>query len=125
MEAADITDLLRKAANGDRDAEDRLLIAVYPELRRLAARVMQPERKDHTLEPTAVAHETCLRLIRIRDVEWRDRAHFFAVAAQIIRRILVDHARAVRAGERSGALKRVSPDAERADETLAGPPSGQ
>lgn len=99
-----ITALLQEWRAGDRAALDRLTPVVYEELRRLARRTLAGERKGHTLQPTALVNEAYLRLVGT-DVPWRDRVHFFAVAARLIRRILVDHARARgrvkrRAGER-------------------------
>ncbi len=87
---------------GDRDALDRLVPQVYGELRRVADRYLRGERSDHTLQPTALVHEAYLRLTGKERPQWRDRAHFFAVAAQVMRRILVDHARAHRADKRGG-----------------------
>src|SRR5687768_13495220 len=90
---ADVTALLRAWQNGDEQVGEQLLRAVYAELRRQAARAMRRESPDHTLQPTALVHEAYLRLVNQRRVEWQGRAHFFAVAAQLMRRILVDHAR--------------------------------
>src|SRR4051812_17925655 len=87
---------------GDGAAESRVLTLVYRELRRTAARFLARERPDHTLQPTALVHEAYLRLAGSGEVEWQNRAHFFAVAAQIMRRILVDHARSRVAGKRGG-----------------------
>ena len=84
---ADITALLLAWPGGDKEVEARLLRAVYAELRRGAARAMRRESPEHTLQPTALVHETYLRLIDQRRVEWRNRAHFFGVAAQLMRRI--------------------------------------
>ena len=98
----DITILLREVRAGNRAAESQLLPLVYGELRRLAARYMRSERADHTLQPTALVHEAYLRLAGQRAVNWENRIHFFAVAAQIMRRILVDHARAHRSEKRGG-----------------------
>src|ERR1043166_9031751 len=82
----------RKAGNAD--AMTRLMPIVYRELRRLAAHYMGQERSDHTLQPTALVHEAYLRLVGQADRDWQNRAHFFAVAAQAMRTVLVDHARA-------------------------------
>jgi RNA polymerase sigma factor (TIGR02999 family) len=90
----EITQLLVELRKGDKDAEARLIPVVYDELRRLANHYMRGERPDHTLQPTALVHEAYLRLIEQDRVEWRNRAHFFGVAASLMRRILVDHARA-------------------------------
>jgi len=96
----DVTALLDDWNHGDRGAFDRLFPLVYAELRRIAARRLRHEREGHTLQPTALVHETYLRLVDQRHVGWQSRVHFFSVAAQIMRRILVDHAR------RQGARKR-------------------
>lgn len=95
-----ITLLLRRARTGDRDAESELLHIVYRHLHALAERQFRCERQGHTLQPTALLSELYLRLIRETDVDWQSRTHFFAVAAETIRRILVDHARAVNASRR-------------------------
>jgi len=94
--AASVTDigkLLRAWSDGDPSALDGLTPIVYAELRRLAHRYMKRERADHTLQTSALVNEAYLRLVGYKRVEWQDRAHFFAVAAQMMRRILVDHAR--------------------------------
>jgi RNA polymerase sigma factor (TIGR02999 family) len=104
----DITLLLRSVRRGDRDAVDRLLPLVYAELRRIAGGYLRSERTGHTLQPTALVHEAYLRLVDQRDVEWESRAHFVAIAAQTMRRILVDHARARSAAKRSGGATRVT-----------------
>ena len=104
---AQITKILRDVRNGDRSAWDRLLPVVYDELRDLAARYMQRERKDHTLQPTALVHEAYLKLVDQTRVDWQGRAHFFAVAAQAMRRILIDHARQNRAAKRGGGRERI------------------
>ncbi len=88
-----VTRLLRRADSGDRSAMDELMRLVYAELRALAQRQLRTERPSHTLTPTALVHETFLRLAQAEPVGWRSRAHFFAVAARAMRRILVDHAR--------------------------------
>ena len=87
------TQLLLRAGNGDHAAADKLLPLVYDELRALAQHYMEQERPDHTLQATAVVHEAYLRLVDQRKANWKSRAHFMAMAAQMIRRILVDHAR--------------------------------
>jgi len=96
--------------NGNREAESRLVPLVYDELRKLARHYMRSERPDHTLQATALVHEAYLRLIGQREVDWHNRAHFFGVAAQSMRRILVDHARAHLAEKRGGADKAMSLD---------------
>ena len=99
---SDVTQLLLDWSRGDRSALDRLMPLVYDELRALAKRSLSHERSGHTLQGTALVHEAYLKLVDQRQVRWQDRAHFFAVAAQLMRRILVDHAR------RHGAAKRGS-----------------
>jgi RNA polymerase sigma factor (TIGR02999 family) len=94
--------LLRAWNDGDEDARDALVPMVYAELHRLARLYMSRERQGQTLQPTALVHEAYLRLIDIRRVRWQDRAHFFAVSGQIMRRILVDHARARHRDKRGG-----------------------
>jgi len=103
----EITQLLKRLSGGDRAAESRLVPLVYAELRRLAARYMRQERRDHTLQPTALVHEAYLKLIEQRRVDWQSRAHFYCVAARLMRRILVDHAREVKASKRAGSRYRV------------------
>lgn len=98
---------LQMLAAGDGRAADELLPLIYTELRALAASRLANERADHTLQPTALVHEAYLRLIDQSRVQWRDRQHFFAVAAEIIRRILVDSARAKNAAKRGGGHRRV------------------
>lgn len=105
---ADITLLLHAAASGDRRDLDALMGALYEDMRRLAASHMERERRDHTLEPTALVHEAYVRLIAQRTTAWNDRLHFFAVASRIIRRILIDHARARHAEKRAGDRTRIS-----------------
>ncbi len=99
-----ITQLLRDAQGGGDGAADRLAQAVYAELRRTAAAYLRRERADHMLQPTALVHDVFLRLVDQRRVEWRSRTQFFAVAAQMMRRMLVDHARRARAAKRGGRL---------------------
>jgi|SRR5688500_2266138 len=106
----DVTQLLLGWSAGDRSAGEQLLSAVYAELHRQAARAMRRESADHTLQTTALVHEAYLRLIDQRRVEWRNRAHFFGVAAHLMRRILVDHARRRRAGKRGSGAATVSLD---------------
>ena len=104
----DITELLRAWSNGDRSAEESLLRAVLAELHRQAERAMRREPPTHTLQPTALVNEAYLRLIDQRRVQWRNRAHFFGVAANLMRRILVDHARRRLADKRGGDVQRIS-----------------
>lgn len=106
----DLTELLGDWGRGDAGALNELLPLVYAELRRVAARQLRRERDDHTLEPTALVHEAYLRLVQQRCVDWRNRAHFFGVAAHVMRRILVDHARRHDAVKRGDGVRRVPMD---------------
>jgi RNA polymerase sigma factor (TIGR02999 family) len=108
--ARDVTALLGDWSRGDRTAFNQLLPLVYAELRRVAARQLRHERADHTLQPTALVHEVFIRLVDQRNVDWQNRAHFFGVAAQVMRRILVDHARRHDAGKRGDGVRAVSLD---------------
>lgn len=101
--SVDVTRLLAAWSDGEESARSAVLDAVYAELRRLARAHLRRERRDHSLPPTALVHEAYLRLIDQTRVRWRSRAHFFAIAAQAMRRILVDHARTRAAAKRSGA----------------------
>lgn len=101
-EPGDLTGLLRRFQSGDKAAKDDLVEAVYGELKALAARYMRRERDAHTLQTTALVNEAYLKLVNMKAANWQDRAHFFAVAAQVMRRILVDHARKCMAGKRGG-----------------------
>ncbi|MCZ6794168.1 MAG: sigma-70 family RNA polymerase sigma factor [Planctomycetota bacterium] len=102
-----VTRLLRKVSEGQSGALDELLPIVYSELRRRAEGQMHRERRGHTLQPTALVHEAYLRLIGQEGADWKDRNHFYAVASQAMRRVLVDHARARQAQKRGGDLRRV------------------
>jgi len=106
----DVTQLLDEWSRGDRHALDRLLPLVYAELRRIAARQLRRERDGHTLQPTALVHEAYLRLVEQCSVDWRSRAHFYGVAAQMMRRVLVDHARRRAAQKRGDPGQRVPLD---------------
>ncbi len=126
----EITRLLVKWSEGDQAALSELMPLVYSELRRLARHHLRRERPDHTLQSTALVHEAYLRLVEQKKAHWKSRAHFFAVAAQLMRRILVDHARHHRAAKRgAGAVKlsldvavalpnQLSPDLLRLDDAL-------
>ena len=105
-----VSGLLRAWGEGDLEARERVLPLVYAELRRQAAAYLRRERTDHTLQPTALVNETYLRLIGQERVAWQNRAHFHGVAAQMMRRILVDHARGRGRGKRFGAALRVALD---------------
>jgi RNA polymerase sigma factor (TIGR02999 family) len=98
----DITRLLARWAEGDSEAFEALMPVVYEELRKLADHYLRQERPDHTLQPTALVHEAYLRLAGIREMELRNRAHFYGAAARIMRRVLVDHSRQHRALKRGG-----------------------
>ncbi|MBK8247488.1 MAG: sigma-70 family RNA polymerase sigma factor [Gemmatimonadetes bacterium] len=101
----DVTLLLQAVRHGEEGALDQLLPLVYNDLRQVAAKHLRGERMDHTLQATALVHEAFLRLVDQRHVNWQNRAHFFAVAAQLMRRILVDYARRVATAKRgSGRL---------------------
>jgi RNA polymerase sigma factor (TIGR02999 family) len=106
----DVTALLGDWSRGNRTALNQLLPLVYAELRRVAARHLRNERAKHTLQPTALVHEVYIRLIDQRQVDWQNRAHFFGVAAQVMRRILVDHARRHGASKRGEGVRCVSID---------------
>jgi RNA polymerase sigma factor (TIGR02999 family) len=106
----DVTALLGDWSRGNRTALDQLLPLVYAELRRVAARQLRNERADHTLQPTALIHEVYIRLVDQRQVDWQNRAHFFGVSAQVMRRILVDHARRHGASKRGDGVRCVSID---------------
>ena len=104
----DVTRLLGRWKNGDEEALQQLMPIVHEELRRLAKRQMAGERPGHTLEPTALVNEAYLRLVDLKQMQWQDRAHFFAMAARLMRRILVDFARSRRYQKRGGGAKQVS-----------------
>lgn len=119
----EFTALLTEYRKGDPEAGKQLAVVVYQELRRLAQYYLQRERSDHTQQATALVHEAYVRLFSDGDCGWRDRAHFFNVAAQQMRRLLVDHARAAQADKRYGGKLRVSLEvltdvAEEHDENL-------
>ena len=105
--AGDVTRLLGDLKAGDKAAEAQLLELVYPELRKIARRYLRGERSGHTLQPTALVNEAYLQLTQQLDKDWHGRSHFFAIAAQLMRRILVDHARHKKAAKRDGARKQV------------------
>lgn len=106
----EVTQLLRAWVEGDAGACDQLYRAVYGDLRRLAHRYMHRENPGHTLQTTALVNEAYLRLAHSKDMDWKDRAHFFAVSASIMRRILIDEARARRAERRGGAAQQITLD---------------
>jgi RNA polymerase sigma factor (TIGR02999 family) len=106
----DITRLLVQWSGGDAKALERLVPLVYGELKRIASNQLRRERPEHTMAPTALVHELYLRLIDQRGATWENRIHFFSLAAQLMRRILVDHARARNADKRGGSVTRISID---------------
>ncbi len=108
--SGEVTQLLLRLKAGDKSASGQLLALVYNELRGLANACMKRERIDHTLQPTALVHEAWLRLIDQREWNLENRAHFFGIAAQVMRRILIDHARAANAEKRGSAYAMVSLD---------------
>lgn len=109
-ESQEVTVLLAALTRGDDGAASKLIPVVYDELRRLAGNYMRRERVDHTLQATALVHEAYLKLVEQRSVNWQSRAHFFGVAAQLMRRILIDHARGHSRQKRGGEQKKVSLD---------------
>jgi RNA polymerase sigma-70 factor (ECF subfamily) len=121
---SEVTRLLKDWSSGDSGALDQLMPIVYSELRAVAARYLRRERQDHTLQPTALVNETYLRLIDQKQANWQNRAHFVGVAAQMMRRILVDHAKSRNRAKRGGGASRVQLDdavalgEERADDLV-------
>jgi RNA polymerase sigma factor (TIGR02999 family) len=121
----EVTNLLLELKRGNKEAEGLLIPLVYKELRRIAASYLRRESPGHSLQATALVHEAYIRLIDIREVDWQSRSHFFAVSATLMRRILVDHARASQARKRGNGWDAVSlneailPSPERAPEILA------
>lgn len=109
--SSEVTELLVRWSEGDEEALQHLMPLVYAECRSIAARQMRRERDEHTLSPTALVNELYLRLVDQRRATWKDRAQFFAIAARLMRRILVDHARGRNAGKRGGSKFLVSLDA--------------
>ena len=107
-----VTQILLRLREGDSKALDELMRRVYSELRRLAGSYLRRERPDHTLQTTALVHEAYLRMVDQTHTSWQNRAHFMGVAAQVMRHILVDHARARQAAKRGGGVLRVSLDPE-------------
>jgi RNA polymerase sigma factor (TIGR02999 family) len=104
--SSEVTGLLRAWSGGDEDALARIIKLVYPELRNIARKCLSRERRDHTIQATALVHEAYLRLVDVKQIQWQDRAHFLAVGARVMRRILVDYARARDCAKREGALSR-------------------
>jgi len=108
----EVTELLADLCRGKQNVAPKLVPLVYEELRRLARHYMRQERSDHTLQTTALIHEAYLRLVEQRDTNWKSRTHFFAMAAQLMRRILIDYARASQTAKRGGNAETVSLDEE-------------
>jgi RNA polymerase sigma factor (TIGR02999 family) len=121
----DITRLLVAWRRGEQQAFDQLTPLIYEELRRLASAYMRRERPDHTLQPTALVHEAYLRIAQLSDLQWEDRAHFFGIAAHLMRQILVQHARAHSTQKRGGEMKKlllneeIAASAEGSEELIA------
>src|SRR5215475_15678086 len=109
-ECSETTQLLRAWAGGDQNAFDQLTPRIYNELRRIAGRFMRDERPGRTIDTTALVHEAYLKLVDVTNVDWQHRAHFFAIAAQIMRHILLDRARRRLAAKRGGEVVRVNLD---------------
>jgi RNA polymerase sigma-70 factor, ECF subfamily len=112
-EQSNVTEILRDWNDGDADAPARLMPLVYEELRRRAADCLRRERKDHTLQPTALVHEAYVKLMEQNRAEWKNRAHFCSVAAQLMRRILVKYAEAQSAEKRGGQMRKIYLDETR------------
>jgi RNA polymerase sigma factor (TIGR02999 family) len=121
----DVTKLLLELRHGNREAENQLVPLVYKELRRIATNYLRKERRGHSLQPTALVHEAYLRLTHMQRIDWQSRSHFFAISATLMRRILVDHARAQQSKKRGEGWDVISlndaflPSAERALEIVA------
>jgi RNA polymerase sigma factor (TIGR02999 family) len=122
---SEITQLLVDLSKGDKTAKDKLIDLVYDELRRQASAFLRRERRGHTLQTTDLVHETYFKLINQKEVQWQNRAHFFAIAAEAMRRFLVDYARKRSAAKRGGGQAKVALDdatlmaAERPEELVA------
>jgi len=106
----ELTELLRGWNGVDQTTLARIIELAYPELRKIARRCMSRERPEHTIQATALVHEAYLRLVDIRQVSWQDRAHFFAIIAKVMRRILIEHARAQACSKRGGRTRKVNLD---------------
>lgn len=117
MAQEDVTGLLQDLEGGNRQAFDRLLAVVYPELRRMAQARLRQDNAGETMNPTALVHEAYLKLVRYQEVDWKGRAHFFGAVSQTMRRILVDDARARSAGKRKGIHIGLTDAGETGDET--------
>ena len=110
--APDVTRMLIELTDGNREVVNQILPVVYAELRKLAGSYLRKERGNHTLQPTALVHEAYMKLIDQRNIKWQNRAHFFGIAAQIMRRILMDYARQHKAKKRGGEGENVSLEEE-------------
>jgi RNA polymerase sigma-70 factor, ECF subfamily len=121
MSTQGVTNLLIKLSNGNREVVDELLPIIYDELKRIAASYLRRERSDHTLQPTALVNEAYMRMIDITQVSWQNKAHFIGVAANQMRRILVDHARQHNAQKRGGEFQimTLNEEIDKADEQSA------
>jgi RNA polymerase sigma-70 factor (ECF subfamily) len=121
METHGVTDLLIKFSDGKREAVDQLLPLIYDELKRIAASYLRRERSDHTLQPTALVNEAYMKMVDITQVSWQNKAHFIGVAANQMRRILVDHARHHNAQKRGGEfhILTLNEEIDKADEQSA------
>ena len=121
METQGVTELLIKLSDGKRDAVDQLLPLIYDELKRIAASYLRRERSDHTLQPTALVNEAYMKMVDITQVSWQNKAHFIGVAANQMRRILVDHARQHNAQKRGGEfhILTLNEEIDKADEQSA------
>ncbi len=121
MENQGVTDLLIKFSDGKREAVDQLLPLIYDELKRIAANYLRRERSDHTLQPTALVNEAYMKMVDITQVSWQNKAHFIGVAANQMRRILVDHARHHNAQKRGGEfhILTLNEEIDKADEQSA------
>ena len=121
----EVTRLLARLKGGDQSAEEQLILLIYSDLKRMAARLLRNEVPGQTLQTTVLVHDALLRLLHGPGIDWQDRAHFFAIAARQMRRLLIDHARSVKAQKRPGGFSRVPLDAGtliaegRPDELLA------
>ncbi|MEJ2320151.1 MAG: ECF-type sigma factor, partial [Gemmatimonadales bacterium] len=107
QDSSDVTGLLKRASEGDQEAVDALIPLVYDELRSIAHARLRGERPGHTLSTTALVHESYVKLVDINQVKWQDRAHFYSVASRMMRRVLVDYAKARGAKKRGGDWKQV------------------
>jgi len=109
-QSGEVTRLLHELQRGNRQAEDQLIPIVYNQLKKIAANQLRREAADHSLQPTALVHEAYLRLNKLQEIDWQGRSHFFRISATIMRRILVDHARAEKARKRGDGAVQVTLD---------------